>query len=297
MADSPEPSETRASNTIRALLLADPEARRAALDPAVVNVSHGEGIPIGCLGGGHSVFGRNGFQRLAFEAAPDMGPEYEAPRPAAPFAFYVFEGSRRFALQERPALARRVDETSFDPKPITRVFAYAELPRAHFRFEEPELELGLVLSAFSPLIEHNLEASTTPVQVFEFTLENRTSRERSLELWLSHVERLEVRGDIALRAEPAVSSPSSPTGVERRRQGFCSSFGSHPVSGARCAFSWRGITRAFARRRRSQRRSTAATMLRASPTQLPCSPSHAPKPRPGRTPSTRGISAFVCPRA
>jgi uncharacterized protein (DUF608 family) len=220
MDDSREPPEPRASNTLRALLLADPEARRAALDPAVVDVSHGEGIPIGCLGGGHSIFGRNGFQRLAFEAAPDMGPEYEAPRPAAPFAFYVFEGARRHALQERPALTRRVDETSFDPKPVTRVFAYAELPRAHFRFEEPELELGLALSAFSPLIEHDLDASTTPVQVFEFMLENRSSRERSLELWLSHVERLEVRGDIALRADArgelaflADGGRASPSGV------------------------------------------------------------------------------------
>src|SRR6187402_1362302 len=126
MNDAPELATARVSTTTEALLVADPEARRAALDPAVVDVSHGEGIPIGCLGGGHSIFGRNGFQRLAFEAAPDMGPEYETPRPAAPFAFYVFEGARRFALQERPALTRRVDETAFDPKPITRVFAYAE---------------------------------------------------------------------------------------------------------------------------------------------------------------------------
>jgi uncharacterized protein (DUF608 family) len=201
MADSPEPTTPRATETTDTLLLADPEARRALLDPAVVDVSHGEGIPIGCLGGGHSLFGRHGFQRLAFDAAPDMGPEYEEPRPAAPFAFYLFEGARRFTLQERPALKRRVDETALEPRPVTRVFAYAELPRAHFRFEEPELELGLVLSAFSPLVEHDLEASTTPVQIFDFSIENASSRERSLELWLSHVEGLEVRGDVAVHTD------------------------------------------------------------------------------------------------
>jgi uncharacterized protein (DUF608 family) len=189
------------SATTRALLVSDDGVRRAMLDPSIVDVSQGEGVPIGPLGSGHSVFGRSGFQRVAFHGAPDMGHDFSAPRLPADFAFYLLEGERLYVLQDKTP--RHLEtETGRGPLPMERVLAYAELPKAHFRFERRDLALDVVMTAFSPLIAHDLETSTTPAQVFELTVENPSDRVRSLELRLSHVAPLRAEAGIARWTTP-----------------------------------------------------------------------------------------------
>jgi uncharacterized protein (DUF608 family) len=188
------------SDTTTALLIGDPAARRAALDPSIVDVSHGEGVPIGTLGSGHSVFGRHGFQRLSFTGAPDMGPAFDAPQLRAPFAFHLLEEERTYALEETTGLPRAPERGS--PYPMDRVLSYAELPKAHFRFERSDLELGLVMTAYSPLIAHDIQRSTTPAQVFEITVRNTSTRERTLELRLAHAEALVTKSGIACWSQP-----------------------------------------------------------------------------------------------
>jgi uncharacterized protein (DUF608 family) len=186
----------RSAPTTEALLLPNDDERLARLDPSIIDVSHSEGIPIGTLGSGHSVFGRNGFSRVAFSGPPDMGPDFQTLRFPADFAFFLSEGDRSFALQERvpvwrnPGLRAKV-------VPFERVLAYAELPKAHYRFEHGELDLDVVMTAFSPLIAHDLETSSLPVQIFDLTLRNRSSRPRSLELRMAHAEALVVQDETA----------------------------------------------------------------------------------------------------
>jgi uncharacterized protein (DUF608 family) len=189
------------SAATKALLLADPAERAVALDPAIVDVSHGEGVPIGTLGAGYSLFGRSGFQRVSFDGVPDMGPEYSTPKQPAEFAFYLTSGKRRHVLQQTPAAKRHVDVVQFDPAPVDRVDAYAELPKAHFRFEQHDWNLAVVMTAFSPLIAHDIESSTVPVQVFELTVQNTSHLPRDIEVRLSHVRPMQPSGDTARLAQ------------------------------------------------------------------------------------------------
>jgi uncharacterized protein (DUF608 family) len=184
-----------------ALLARDPAERRARLDPSIVDVSHGEGVPIGTLGSGHSVFGRNGFSRVAFAGAPNMGPDFESPRFPADFGFFLSEGDVSYALQERPPVWRHRAARE-RVVPMERVLAYAELPKAHFRFEHEALELDLVMSCFSPVIAHDIETSSIPVQVFDVVVQNRSTRARSLELQLAHAEALFVSLGTAWHGSP-----------------------------------------------------------------------------------------------
>jgi uncharacterized protein (DUF608 family) len=182
--------------TTAALLEADDGERRARLDPSIVDVSDGEGIPIGTLGSGHSVFGRNGFSREAFTGPLDMGPDFRTLRLPADYGFFVADGESTYALSQylpvwrNPALPR-------DLITAERVLAYAELPKAHYRFEYARAELDVVMTAFSPLVAHDVETSSIPVQIFELTLRNRASRSRSLRVRLAHAEVLSVHADTA----------------------------------------------------------------------------------------------------
>ena len=185
------------SATTRALLVAEESERRALLDPSIVDVSHGEGVPIGTLGSGHSVFGRSGFQRLAFRDAPDMGPDFHNPRLRADFGFYLVDGNQAYVLQDKAMPPRATDAPATAARPMDRVFAYAGLPKAHFRFEHDELDLGIVATAYSPLIAHDLESSSTPVQIFEITIHNPSTRRRPLEVRLSHLQDLVAKDGIA----------------------------------------------------------------------------------------------------
>jgi uncharacterized protein (DUF608 family) len=118
-----------------------------------------------------------------------MGPDFQSPRFPADFAFFLSEGDVSYALQERPPVWRHRSARE-RVVPVERVLAYAELPKAHFRFEHEALELDLVMSCFSPVIAHDLETSAIPVQVFDVILQNRSTRARSFELQLAHAEAL-----------------------------------------------------------------------------------------------------------
>jgi uncharacterized protein (DUF608 family) len=189
------------SPATEALLARDEAERRARLDPSIVDVSNGEGVPIGTLGSGHSVFGRNGFSRVAFGGAPDMGPDFQSLRFPADFALFLSENDVSYVLQERPTVWRhRAARGSVVP--VERIAAYAELPKAHFRFEHEALGLDLVMSCFSPVIAHDLETSSLPVQVFDVAVCNRSARKRSLELRLAHADELFVSSDMACVSAP-----------------------------------------------------------------------------------------------
>jgi uncharacterized protein (DUF608 family) len=60
--------------------------------------------------------------------------------------------------------------------------------------------VGLTMTAYSPLIAHDLEASTTPVQVFELTLENGVREPTTLEIGLWSEEPVSPDGDAARMA-------------------------------------------------------------------------------------------------
>jgi len=184
------------SQTTAALLVADAAARRTRLDPSIVDVSHGDGIPIGGLGSGYSVFGPKGFHDATFAGPPALDASHQGPRHPAPFAFYLVVDDHCFVLQtafpeKRPPGARTFLTC------MERVFAYAGLPKAHFRFEHSRVRLGLVMTAYSPLIAHDLEASTTPVQIFELTVENLLRETKTLELGLWSGESMVVDRDAA----------------------------------------------------------------------------------------------------
>jgi len=179
-----------------ALLVRDPAERRARLDASIVDVSDGEGIPIGTLGSGHLVFGRHGFSRVAFDGPPGVGPDFQNLRSPADFTFLLSEGSNTYALQTQvPTWASGTLQGSIAP--MERVAAYAELPKGHFRFEHDALDLDLVMTCFSPVIAHDVETSCIPVLVFDLVLHNRSSRARSVEIRLTHAEALSVWNDTA----------------------------------------------------------------------------------------------------
>jgi uncharacterized protein (DUF608 family) len=192
-----------AAGSERALpaLLCDDEAEcRERLGPYVVDVSHLEGVPIGTLGSGHSVFGRNGFQRVTFGGPPDMFVDFTAPHDCAGFAFYVRAEEATHVLQQR---AGAVHFGGRPPLPASRVSSYAALPKGYFRFELQDPELRVAVVAFSPLIAHDLETSATPLQIFELSVKNTGNRRRSLEILLSHPGPLAVSEDVATQSLPA----------------------------------------------------------------------------------------------
>ncbi len=188
----PESSTVTPSSTTLSLLVADEAMRRAALDAAIIDVSHTEGVPIGTLGSGFSLFGRHGFQRATFDGPPAPGPGFTEPADPAPFGFEIVEGEDRVALAEHfaddPAHAE-------GRRHCERVFAYALLPKAYFRFEASGLELGVVMTAFSGLLPHDLASASVPAQVFELTLENRGKSRRTCEARLASVVAGAVRED------------------------------------------------------------------------------------------------------
>jgi uncharacterized protein (DUF608 family) len=170
MTEIPDPAPLPA--VTRALLTRDREARRGALDPAIVNVSHTEGVPLGSLGSGFSVFGRHGFQRATFGGPPDPGPEFTEPRALAPFGFELELEDGRVRLAE--------DAGGSGAQHVRGVEAYAALPKAHFAFDVGELALGVVMTAYTPLLPHDVPTASLPVQIFELTVENRSPERRRL---------------------------------------------------------------------------------------------------------------------
>jgi uncharacterized protein (DUF608 family) len=166
-------------------------------DPSIVDVSHGYGIPIGGLGTGYSVFGPRGFHDLTLGGPPALDRGHQAPCTPGPLSFYLLVDEQCFVLQTSFPSRRPEGLRSFLTC-MERVTAHAALPKGHFRFEHGRLRLGLTMTAYSPLIAHDLEASTTPVQIFELTLESTVREPLTLELGLWSEEPVRVEGDAAL---------------------------------------------------------------------------------------------------
>jgi uncharacterized protein (DUF608 family) len=162
----------------------------AAPSPDMVDVSHGPGIPFGGIGTGFSVFGKYGFVDVYFDGRSLNSRDWRidrAPKDKPAFAFQLTEGDKSTVLQESA-----VDWLK-DAQPVEKVQAYADLPKGHFVFEKSDANLGLVMTAFSPMVPHDLANSTIPVQVFDVTVENKADKARSLELALLHRDALVVR--------------------------------------------------------------------------------------------------------
>ena len=178
----------------------------AAPTPEMVDVSHGLGIPFGGIGTGFSVFGKYGFVDVYFDGRPLNSRDWRIDRPPTEkpsFAFQLTEGDKSTVLQETP-----VDWLA-NAQPVDKVRAYADLPKGHFVFEKAGLNLGLVMTGFSPMVPHDLANSTIPVQVFDVTVENKANKTRSFELALLHRDALVVRNNksvlVTLDGETAFS--------------------------------------------------------------------------------------------
>jgi uncharacterized protein (DUF608 family) len=184
------------------LLLLSPDARRRndGLDPSIVDVSHSAGIPIGGLGSGYSVFGSTGFHDLTFGGASELTAEHRAPLTPAPFALYVHVDGRCHALQTVVPAAPPFDRS--ETSPVERVLAFAELPKGHFRFEHSSWGLEVAMTAFSPLVPHDLETSSTPVQIFEIAVQNVSGEFKRVEIGLWSEERLLAGGNVARLMRP-----------------------------------------------------------------------------------------------
>ena len=175
-----------------------------------VDVSHGLGIPFGGIGTGYSVFGKYGFVKLNFNSIPDpetmayngLGPDeacnyLREPANKAPFALFLTEAGKTVALQETPV--------AWQPAatPVSRVTAHAFLPWGRFTFADAGDGLAVEMTGFSPMVPHDLANSTIPVQIFDLTVADTTSRARKLTVRLGHRDPLHAAGDTARFAEPA----------------------------------------------------------------------------------------------
>jgi len=167
------------------------------IDDNWVDVSHSIGIPFGGIGTGYCVFGKYGFIRVNFDSTPDKqsfeypayGPQkvwdYLAePEKGPSFGFILTEENREkcLVLQEKPFYWF----WKMPGEPVDRIRSCAYLPKGAFVFEKPDWNLGLSMTAFSPMIPHDLENSTVPVQVYEITLENKSHNPRSFRLQLAN---------------------------------------------------------------------------------------------------------------
>ena len=163
--------------------------------PEMVDVSHGLGIPFGGIGTGFSVFGKYGFVDVYFDGRHLNSGDWRITRaPAAKpsFAFQISEGGKSTLLQETPL------DWLANAQPVEKVRAYADLPKGHFVFDKADSKLGLVMTAFSPMLPHDLTNSTIPVQVFDVTVENKADQPRAFELALVHRDALLVRDNMAV---------------------------------------------------------------------------------------------------
>jgi uncharacterized protein (DUF608 family) len=158
--------------------------------PGWVDVSHGLGVPLGGIGTGYSVFGKYGFVKVRFDGDPT--PEGYRPRvpgsvdytmePEAKssYSFLLSSEGKTYVLQQTPS--------SWKPEaiPFDSAFAYAFLPKGVVTFDRKEQDLRVTVSMFSPLIAHDLEASTTPVQIYDVTVENLTLEPKQMQLRLQN---------------------------------------------------------------------------------------------------------------
>jgi uncharacterized protein (DUF608 family) len=161
---------------------------------SVVDVSHGCGIMLGGLGTGYSAFGKYGFIRVNFDGTtgPDRHPykwltkdsvywNYTmVPDPSlrASFGFTLKKDNSTYVLQEDAA------GWAADAIPFDKVSSYAFMPKAYFVYDKAGLGLDVSIRAFSPLIAHDIQTSSTPVQIYDVTVKNSSVKKTFVELRL-----------------------------------------------------------------------------------------------------------------
>jgi uncharacterized protein (DUF608 family) len=181
--------------TARTVVGATHDATASSQPDDWVDVSHSLGFPLGGLGTGYSAFGKFGFVKVNFDGRPTdkLGAglwEYtQEPAEKSRYGFLVVDGDQRLALQSTPA------SWSADAPPVEEVRAEALLPLGRTSYRTSKSSLKIDVLAFSPLIAHDLDASTTPVQVFEVTVENPRPEPRSVTIELMNGEAGEPAGN------------------------------------------------------------------------------------------------------
>ena len=76
------------------------------------------------------------------------------------------------------------------------------LPLGRVTFSSTQLPLKVSVLAYTPLIAHNLDASSTPAEVFDVTIENTSSRTRSATLTLVHSRTGHAQGNLVIFSGP-----------------------------------------------------------------------------------------------
>lgn len=147
--------------------------REPFMDPLnPIAVRDDQGVPLGGIGAGSITRGwRGDFVR--WNVRPGR-PQYTTP---AESGFGVFtrgdDGVRRAATLNRHA---RTGVSG------ARSAYFALFPRAWTVYEEPDPDVRVVCRQLSPVIAHDYEASSLPVAVFVYTLENRAAKAKTVSL-------------------------------------------------------------------------------------------------------------------
>ncbi len=183
-----------------------------------VDVSHSLGFPLGGLGTGYSAFGKYGFVKVNFDGRPSdlLGAgrwEYtQEPALKSAFGFVISDQDERHVLQSTPAA------WCPDAKPVKKITTSALLPKARAVFTPENESFVADVRAFTPLIPHDLESSTTPVQIFDVTIENRRSEPRVLVIELQHGAKGKVEGSsVIYRSDSGETGFAAEEGVATER--------------------------------------------------------------------------------
>ena len=168
-----------------------------------VDVSHGIGIPFGGIGTGYCVYGRHGLVNVNFDSAPDLEQSKQypggdlwrydrVPDENQDFAIAISENGKRLLLQEnRPIWLR-------DVECAVNVKAYALMPKGLFTFEAPGWDLGISVTAFSPMIPHDIENSSIPVVMFDISVTNNSSNRREIDLSFVRNSQPSITGSVSI---------------------------------------------------------------------------------------------------
>jgi len=96
------------------------------------------------------------------------------------YGFTLSEGNKSYIVQTTPANWNK-EATPFKSATVT-----ACLPKGLAVFSDKEAKLQVSVNAFTPLIPHDLENSTLPVQVYDVTVRNTGNTSRQLNLCLEN---------------------------------------------------------------------------------------------------------------
>lgn len=139
------------------------------------------GVPLGGLGAG--AIGRTyrgDFARWHL----DIGLHRFESLPANQFSVFVAQGGQSQAHVLAPLQPSILPEWNWD-MPVGAGTYYALFPKAWYVYEWDALPVKLTQKQFSPIIPGNYQASSYPVGIFEWTLENPTAEPLNLGLMFS----------------------------------------------------------------------------------------------------------------